>query len=83
MPIEVAGFMAGLGLKVYDVYGMTETCGAVTANGPGGFRLGTVGRANPGMEVKLADDGEVLVRGPVIAPGYRQAGGGHSGAHRR
>ena len=72
MPIEVARFMAGLGLKVFDVYGMTETCGAVTANGPSGFRLGTVGRANPGMEVKLADDGEVLVRGPVITPGYHK-----------
>ena len=62
--------MAGLGLKVFDVYGMTETCGAITANGPGGFRLGTVGRATPGMEVKLGDDGEVLVRGPVVTPGY-------------
>ncbi|MEJ7832659.1 MAG: AMP-binding protein [Nocardioides sp.] len=72
MPIEVAKFMAGLGLTVYDVYGMTETCGAVTANGPDGFRLGTVGRPTPGMEVKLADDGEVLVRGPVITPGYHK-----------
>ena len=72
MPIEVARFMAGLGLKVFDVYGMTETCGAVTANGPAAFKLGTVGRANPGMEVKLADDGEVLVRGPVITPGYHK-----------
>ncbi|CAI9415397.1 AMP-dependent synthetase/ligase [Nocardioides sp. T2.26MG-1] len=70
MPIEVARFMAGLGLKVYDVYGMTETCGAVTANGPGGFKLGTVGRATPGMEVRLGEDNEVLVRGPVITPGY-------------
>jgi long-chain acyl-CoA synthetase len=70
MPLEVAKFMAGLGLKVYDVYGMTETCGAVTANGPSGFRLGTVGRATPGMEVRVAEDGEVLVRGPVITPGY-------------
>ncbi|QIK75472.1 AMP-dependent synthetase/ligase [Nocardioides piscis] len=70
MPIEVAKFMAGLGLKVYDVYGMTETCGAVTANGPDAFRLGTVGRATPGMEVKLGEDNEVLVRGPVITPGY-------------
>jgi long-chain acyl-CoA synthetase len=70
MPLDVAKFMAGLGLKVYDVYGMTETCGAVTANGPGGFKLGTVGRANPGMEVRLAEDGEILVRGPVITPGY-------------
>ncbi|WP_139978068.1 AMP-dependent synthetase/ligase [Nocardioides litoris] len=72
MPIEVARFMAGLGLKVYDVYGMTETCGAITANGPEAFRLGTVGRPTPGMEVKLGDDGEILVRGPVITPGYHR-----------
>ena len=72
MPLEVAKFMAGLGLIVYDVYGMTETCGAVTANGPDGFKLGTVGRATPGMEVALGDDGEVLVRGPVITPGYHR-----------
>jgi long-chain acyl-CoA synthetase len=70
MPLDVAQFMAGLGLKVYDVYGMTETCGAVTANGPDAFKLGTVGQANPGMEVKLGEDGEVLVRGPVNTPGY-------------
>jgi long-chain acyl-CoA synthetase len=70
MPLEVAKFMAGLGLKVYDVYGMTETCGAVTACGPQGFKLGTVGRATPGMEVTLADDGEILIRGPVNTPGY-------------
>jgi len=70
MPIEVARFMAGLGLKVYDVYGMTETCGAVTANGPAGFKLGSVGSANPGMEIKLGEDGEILVRGPVNTPGY-------------
>ncbi|MGH3362836.1 MAG: AMP-dependent synthetase/ligase [Nocardioides sp.] len=72
MALEVAKFMAGLGLKVYDVYGMTETCGAVTANGPGGFKLGTVGRPTPGMEVRLGEDGEVLVRGPVITPGYHR-----------
>ncbi|HXH77014.1 AMP-dependent synthetase/ligase [Nocardioides sp.] len=72
MPLEVAKFMAGLGLKVFDVYGMTETCGAVTANGPSGFRLGTVGRATPGMEVKLGEDSEVLVRGPVVTPGYHR-----------
>ncbi len=72
MPIEVARFMAGLGLTVFDVYGMTETCGAVTANGPGGFRLGTVGRATPGMEVRLGEDREILVRGPVVTPGYHR-----------
>jgi long-chain acyl-CoA synthetase len=72
MPLEVAKFMAGLGLKVFDVYGMTETTGAITANGPGAFKLGTVGRATPGMEVRLGDDGEVLVRGPVVTPGYHR-----------
>jgi long-chain acyl-CoA synthetase len=72
MPLEVAKFMAGLGLKVYDVYGMTETTGAITANGPEAFKLGTVGRATPGMEVRLGDDGEVLVRGPVVTPGYHR-----------
>ncbi|WP_395694049.1 AMP-dependent synthetase/ligase [Nocardioides sp.] len=72
MPLDVAKFMAGLGLKVFDVYGMTETCGAVTANGPTGFKLGTVGRANPGMEIKLGEDGEILVRGPVNTPGYHR-----------
>jgi long-chain acyl-CoA synthetase len=72
MPLEVARFMAGLGLNVYDVYGMTETCGAVTANGPGGFRLGTVGRATPGIEVRLGEHDEILVRGPVNTPGYHR-----------
>ncbi len=73
MPLEVARFMAGLGIKVFDVYGMTETCGAVTANSPEGFKLGTVGRATPGMEVTLGEDGEVLIRGPVNTSGYYRA----------
>ena len=70
MPLEVAKFMGGLGLHVYDVYGMTETTGAFTSNGPGQFKLGTVGRPNPGIEVRLGEDDEILVRGPVNTPGY-------------
>ncbi|HYJ27987.1 MAG TPA: AMP-dependent synthetase/ligase [Nocardioides sp.] len=70
MPLEVAKFMGGLGVPVYDVYGMTETTGAFTSNGPGAFKLGTVGRPNPGVEVRLAEDGEILCRGPVNTPGY-------------
>jgi len=70
MPLEVAKFMGGLGLQVYDVYGMTETTGAFTSNGPGAFKLGTVGRPNPGIEVRLDEDGEILCRGPVNTPGY-------------
>lgn len=70
MPEEVARFFAGLGMRIYDVYGMTETSSAVSACGPDSFRLGTVGRALAGLEVKLADDGEILARGPVTTPGY-------------
>jgi long-chain acyl-CoA synthetase len=70
MPLEVAKFFAGLGMRIYDVYGMTETCAAVTACGPEQFRLGTVGRALPGIEIALADDGEILARGPVASKGY-------------
>ena len=70
LPPEVAAFFAGLGMKILDVYGMTETTGAFTANAPAEFKLGTVGRPVTGMEVKIADDGEILVRGPLITPGY-------------
>lgn len=70
MPEEVARFFAGLGMRIYDVYGMTETSSAVSACGPDAFRLGTVGRPLAGIEVSLAEDGEILARGPVATPGY-------------
>jgi long-chain acyl-CoA synthetase len=70
MPLETAKFFAGLGFSIYDIYGMSETSGAVTACGPLAFRLGTVGRAQPGIEVRLAEDGEVLARGPVAIESY-------------
>ncbi|HEY0536964.1 MAG TPA: AMP-dependent synthetase/ligase [Actinoallomurus sp.] len=70
LPIEVARFFAGLGLCILDVYGMTETTGAVTANQPDAFKLGTVGQALPGIEIRLAGDGEILVRGGTCTPGY-------------
>ncbi len=73
MPLEVARFFAGLGMEIYDVYGMTETSAVVTANGPGAFRLGSVGRPVAGVEVRLGDDDEILVRGPVTTPGYFRA----------
>jgi long-chain acyl-CoA synthetase len=72
MPLEVAKFFSGLGLAINDIYGMTETCGAATACGPDAFRLGTVGRALPGIELALADDGEVLMRGPITTSGYHK-----------
>jgi long-chain acyl-CoA synthetase len=70
MPIEVARFFAGLGLKVLDVYGMTETTGAVTANTDEAFKLGTVGRPFPGVELRLAEDGEILIRSATCTTGY-------------
>ncbi|SDL00470.1 AMP-dependent synthetase/ligase [Nonomuraea jiangxiensis] len=70
LPAEVQHFYAGLGLKVIDVYGMTETTGAFTGNGPTCYRLGTVGRAEPGVEVRIADDGEILTRSPLNTRGY-------------
>ncbi len=70
LPPETGSFFAGLGLAILDVYGMTETTGAVTANAPGAFRLGTVGRALPGVEIAIAEDGEILTRGPLNTPGY-------------
>jgi len=70
LPPDVAAFFAGLGMKILDVYGMTETTGAFTANTPAEFRLGTVGRPYAGMEVTIAGDGEILARGPLTTPGY-------------
>ncbi|WP_214324068.1 AMP-dependent synthetase/ligase [Nonomuraea sediminis] len=70
LPPEVQNFYAGLGLKVIDVYGMTETTGAFTGNSPSCYRLGTVGRAEPGVEVRIAEDGEILTRSPLNTSGY-------------
>ncbi|MFB4280068.1 MULTISPECIES: AMP-dependent synthetase/ligase [unclassified Nonomuraea] len=67
---EVQHFYAGLGLKVIDVYGMTETTGAFTGNSPACYRLGTVGRAEPGVEIRIAEDGEILTRSPLNTGGY-------------
>jgi long-chain acyl-CoA synthetase len=70
LPPDVAEFFAGLGMKILDVYGMTETTGAFTTNTPDAFRLGTVGRTVPGVEIWIAEDGEILTRGPLNTPGY-------------
>ncbi|MEV4799861.1 AMP-dependent synthetase/ligase [Nonomuraea sp. NPDC049421] len=67
---EVRHFYAGLGLKVIDVYGMTETTGAFTGNSPACYRLGSVGMAEPGVEVRIAEDGEILTRSPLNTAGY-------------
>jgi long-chain acyl-CoA synthetase len=70
LAVDVAEFFAALGLPLVEVYGMTETTGVATGNRPGKVKIGTVGPALAGVEVRLAGDGEVLVRGPVNTPGY-------------
>ncbi|HWM07353.1 MAG TPA: AMP-binding protein, partial [Actinophytocola sp.] len=68
---DILEFFWGLGIRIYEVWGMSETGGATTANAPGQTKLGTVGRTMKGMEVKLAEDGELLTRGPSVMRGYR------------
>lgn len=75
MPEDVARFFAGLGIRIFDVYGMTETTGSATSNGPASFKLGTVGRPQHGIELELAEDGEILIRGPINTSGYHKAPG--------
>jgi long-subunit acyl-CoA synthetase (AMP-forming) len=70
-PPDVLEFFHAIGIELAELWGMSETCGAGTCNPPGKVKIGTVGPASPGIEVKLADDGEVLVRGDCVMLGYR------------
>ncbi|MEV0292038.1 long-chain fatty acid--CoA ligase [Nocardia sp. NPDC050710] len=71
IPPEVHEFFLGLGLPLCEGYGMTECTAGATLNGPDRVKIGTVGTPLPGAEVKLAEDGEVLVRGKMVMRGYR------------
>ncbi|TCN52171.1 long-subunit acyl-CoA synthetase (AMP-forming) [Rhodococcus sp. SMB37] len=68
---EVLEFVLALGIPCSEVWGMSETSCVVTMNRPGAIRIGTVGQAVPGVEITTADDGELLVKGPLIMKGYR------------
>jgi long-subunit acyl-CoA synthetase (AMP-forming) len=70
-PVEVLEFFHAIGIPVAELWGMSETTGAGCVNPPERIKIGTVGPPSPGVEAKLADDGELLVRGDVIMPGYR------------
>lgn len=65
-------FFAGIGVPVYEGYGLTESTAAIGVNLPGAVRIGTVGRPLPGNAYRIAADGEILARGPVIFDGYWQ-----------
>jgi len=69
--VEVLEYFAALDMEVIEGWGMTETAGVGTINPPGAIRIGTVGRVLPGMEARIADDGELLLRGPNVMRGYR------------
>ena len=59
-----------IGLPIAEVYGQTEDCGPTTLNPPGRIHIGSVGPALPGVQVRIADDGEILVRGDNVCAGY-------------
>jgi long-chain acyl-CoA synthetase len=70
-PLEVLEFFHAIGLPLAELWGMSETCGAGSVNPPSRIKLGTVGPAAPGIELKLDSDGEVLIKSEVVMQGYR------------
>jgi long-chain acyl-CoA synthetase len=70
-PPEVIEFFHAIGVPLAELWGMSETSGYGACNPPARIKIGTVGPPAPGAEIKLAEDGEVLMRGPMVMPGYR------------
>jgi long-chain acyl-CoA synthetase len=67
---ELAEWYATVGIRIHEGYGLTETSPVIAVNTPVNHRLGTVGKILPNIEVRLAEDGEILVRGPSVFQGY-------------
>lgn len=71
-PVALLEFFHAIGLPLDEAYGLTESSSFGTRNPRGGQRLGTVGKAQPGVDVRLAGDGEILIRAPAMMRGYRK-----------
>jgi long-chain acyl-CoA synthetase len=67
---DILWFFSGLDIPVYEVYGQSENCGPAAFNLPGQAKIGSVGRALLGSEIKIAEDGEILLKGPHVFLGY-------------
>ncbi|MFZ0959163.1 MAG: long-chain fatty acid--CoA ligase, partial [Candidatus Sulfotelmatobacter sp.] len=67
---ELAEWYAAAGIRIHEGYGLTETSPVIAVNSPINHRIGTVGKILPNLEVRIAEDGEILVRGPSIFKGY-------------
>jgi long-chain acyl-CoA synthetase len=68
--LEILEFFHACGILILEAYGLTETSAIATINRPDDFRLGTVGKSLPGMQIRIANDGEILLKGDTVFAGY-------------
>jgi long-subunit acyl-CoA synthetase (AMP-forming) len=71
IPVETLEFFWGLGIPIYEVWGMSESVGAGTSNRADANKVGSVGKTLSSVEISVAGDGELLIRGPIVMRGYR------------
>src|SRR5215472_17687837 len=69
---DLSEWFVSVGIPIFEGYGLTETSPTIAVNRLGAFKIGTVGRVNEGLEVKVAEDGEILLKGPTVFQGYWQ-----------
>ena len=67
---DMSEWFCSMGIPIFEGYGLTETSPVISSNRVGGFKIGTVGKVHQGLEVKIAGDGEILVKGPTVFKGY-------------